>query len=102
MPATGKEPPQRLGQSSGSNKVSSGSLLASHGLMDTSRWLYTLFLMMDANFRARCKDRGFDDISLASGWAYYVEESRYHEHLKARSGDKQDVCYSLSVMELPD
>ncbi|OJT11755.1 hypothetical protein TRAPUB_11697 [Trametes pubescens] len=57
---------------------------------EDKKWLYTLFLMMDANFRARCKDRGFDDISLASGWAYYVEEARYQEHLKARSGDKQD------------
>ncbi len=65
-----------------------------------SRWLYTLFLMMDANFHARCKDRGFDDIPLASGWAYYVEESRYHEHLKARSGDKQDVCCLPSTINV--
>ncbi|OJT14077.1 hypothetical protein TRAPUB_9373 [Trametes pubescens] len=54
------------------------------------RWMYTLFLMMDANFRARCKDRGFDDIQLASGWSYYVEETRYQQHLDARSGDRQD------------
>ncbi len=53
--------------------------------------MYTLFLMMDANFRARCKDRGFDDIQLASGWSYYVEETRYQQHLDARSGDRQDV-----------
>lgn len=51
---------------------------------------------MDANFRARCKDRGFDDISLAPGWAYYVEESRYHAHLRARNGDKQEVRHQTS------
>ncbi|KAH9851013.1 hypothetical protein C2E23DRAFT_733773 [Lenzites betulinus] len=54
------------------------------------RWLYTLFLMMDANFRARCKDRGFEDIQLAPGWAYFVEESKYQAHLRSRSGDKQE------------
>lgn len=67
--------------------------------LDKSRWMYTLFLMMDANFRAQCKDRGFDDIHLAPGWSYYVEETRYQEHLNARSGDRQDVrqTYRFSV-----
>ena len=53
--------------------------------------MYTLFLMMDANFRARCKDRGFDDIELAPGWAYYVEENGYQAHLLARANEKEQV-----------
>ncbi|PIL29361.1 hypothetical protein GSI_09412 [Ganoderma sinense ZZ0214-1] len=53
------------------------------------KWLYTLFLMMDANFRARCKDRGFDDIELAPGWAYYVEEKTYQAHILSRANEKE-------------
>ena len=62
------------------------------------RWLYTLFLMMDANFRARCKDRGFDDIELAPGWAYYVEEQAYLAHVTMRANEKDlvSVYYSMS------
>ncbi|KAI0688809.1 hypothetical protein C8Q76DRAFT_772031 [Earliella scabrosa] len=47
------------------------------------KWMYTLYLMIDANFRARCKDRGFDDVELAPGWSYYVEETAYQAHVKA-------------------
>ena len=52
------------------------------GDLNAFRWLYVLFLMVDANFRARCKDRGFDDIELAPGWGYYVEEDKYQAHLR--------------------
>ncbi|KAI0669043.1 hypothetical protein C8Q78DRAFT_1194055 [Trametes maxima] len=45
-------------------------------------WLYTLYLMMDANFKCRCKDRGLDDVELAPGWSYYVNEERFQEYLK--------------------
>ncbi|KAH9916110.1 uncharacterized protein BXZ73DRAFT_53996, partial [Epithele typhae] len=44
---------------------------------DNTRWLYTLFLMMDGNFRARLKDRGLDSIQLSLGWAYFVESNAY-------------------------
>ncbi|KAI0326025.1 hypothetical protein GY45DRAFT_1234598, partial [Cubamyces sp. BRFM 1775] len=54
------------------------------------RWLYTLFLMMDANFRARCKDRGFEETQLAPGWAYFVEETKYQAHLEARANDRSE------------
>ena len=47
--------------------------------------------MMDANFRARCKDRGFDDIELAPGWAYYVEEKAYLAHVLMRADEKDLV-----------
>ena len=29
--------------------------------------------MLDANFRLKLKDRGFKDMELAPGWAYFVE-----------------------------
>ncbi|PIL23576.1 hypothetical protein GSI_14889 [Ganoderma sinense ZZ0214-1] len=58
------------------------------------KWLYTLFLMMDANFHARCKDRGFDDVELAPGWAYYVEETAYLTHIMMRTDEKdlENTC----------
>ncbi|KAH9914760.1 uncharacterized protein BXZ73DRAFT_81524 [Epithele typhae] len=42
-----------------------------------NRWLYTLFLMMDGNFRAKLKDRGLDSITLSQGWSYFVETNSF-------------------------
>lgn len=53
-------------------------------------WLYTLFLMLDANFRAKCKARGLDDLELGSGWSYFVEETAYQAHL-AKYGEQTEV-----------
>lgn len=39
--------------------------------------MYVLFLMLDANFRLKSKDRGFEDIELSEGWSYFVPNSRY-------------------------
>ncbi|RDX40145.1 hypothetical protein OH76DRAFT_1423890 [Lentinus brumalis] len=53
------------------------------------RWLYTLFLMLDANFRAKCKARGLDDYELGPGWSYFVEETKYQAHLKRHGAQKE-------------
>ncbi|TFK80022.1 hypothetical protein K466DRAFT_504583, partial [Polyporus arcularius HHB13444] len=49
------------------------------------RWIYTLFLMLDANFRAKLKDRGLEDAELGPGWSYYVENSKFQAHSLADS-----------------
>lgn len=59
------------------------------------RWLYTLFLMMDANFRAKCKDRGLDDFELSPGWSYFVEEDKYMAHVR-QQGDQTEVRVRLT------
>jgi hypothetical protein len=46
------------------------------------RFLYTLFLAMDANFKLKGKDRGINDPELAPGWASFVEETRFQEYIK--------------------
>lgn len=46
--------------------------------------------MVDANFRARCKDRKLDDFELASGWSYYIEEAPYLAHVEA-CADRKEV-----------
>ncbi|TCD62334.1 hypothetical protein EIP91_007053 [Steccherinum ochraceum] len=53
-------------------------------------WIYFLFLMMDANFRLRCRDRGLATIALAPGWAYFVKEGPYLKHVKKHAKQEQD------------
>lgn len=58
------------------------------------RWLDTLTLMLDANFRLKSKERGIrSDPALGSGLAYYVEEDKYQDYLKTCS-DQTEVCNS--------
>lgn len=45
------------------------------------RFLYTLFLAVDANFKLKGKARGLKDIELMPGWAFCVEETAYQKHL---------------------
>jgi uncharacterized C2H2 Zn-finger protein len=45
------------------------------------RWLYSLFLAVDANFRLKLKDRKIKDPEIGSGWAYFVEDKQYIEHV---------------------
>ena len=58
---------------------------------ETYRWLYTLYLSVDANFKLRLKDRGARDVYLGPGWAYVVEETKYKEHIKKFANTKE-VC----------
>jgi hypothetical protein len=46
------------------------------------RFLYTLYIAVDANFKLKGKDRGISDPELAPGWASFVEEAGYQEHIK--------------------
>ena len=53
--------------------------------------------MIDANFRAKSKDRGFSDIELAPGWSYYVEETKYQAHVyAARARKRKEVIEAYS------
>ena len=60
-------------------------------------WLYALFLGIDANFRLKRKKVSSDerDPSLGGGWAFFVEEKAYKEHLGKYWDQKQPVCYWL-------
>lgn len=52
------------------------------------RWLYALFLAIDANFRMRRKIVSSDvaDPGLNKGWAYIVNEVPYKAYLKDYKG----------------
>ncbi|RDX40435.1 hypothetical protein OH76DRAFT_1459514 [Lentinus brumalis] len=57
---------------------------------EEQRWLYTMYLMLDANFRAKCKAQGLDPFELGPGWSYFVEESDYQAHLKRCGAQKEE------------
>jgi len=46
------------------------------------RWLYSLFLAIDANFRLKLKTRAIKDPELGSGLAYFVDTIKFQKHLK--------------------
>jgi hypothetical protein len=57
------------------------------------RWLYALFLAIDANFRLKRKlvSNNARDPGLSKGWAYFVEEYEYKEFLRERIDMPQEV-----------
>lgn len=44
-------------------------------------WKDTLFVGIDACFKTKLKDRGFNDPDLGTGLAYMVKENQYQEYL---------------------
>lgn len=64
------------------------------------RWLYALFLAIDANFRLKRKDVSSDsaDPSLNRGRAYFVEEGRYKQHLAGYADQEETVPSTLAVI----
>lgn len=57
------------------------------------RWLYSLFIAIDANFRLKLKTRGIRDPELGSGLAYFVNSEKFEAHLKSHV-DEDDVSTS--------
>ncbi|EIN05248.1 hypothetical protein PUNSTDRAFT_75081, partial [Punctularia strigosozonata HHB-11173 SS5] len=45
-------------------------------------WLYTQFIGVDACFKLKLRDRGFQDPALGDGLAYFVSDVQYKHHLK--------------------
>ena len=56
--------------------------------------------MIDANFRAKSKDRGLDDISLSPGWAYYVEGSKYMAHVNSTGKNAEVSVVSFNSYDV--
>ena len=52
--------------------------------------LNTMFVMLDGNFRMKCKDRNLVNPSLASGMSYFVKEGPYNNYL-AQCGSQREV-----------
>ncbi|KAF8835995.1 hypothetical protein BDN67DRAFT_992252 [Paxillus ammoniavirescens] len=70
------------------------------GWMDVSEekhWLYIMFIGIDANFCLRRKHVSNNEVDpgLSKGWAYFVEEKAYKDHL-AKHKDKTQECSTCS------
>ena len=46
---------------------------------------------MDACFKLKLKDRGFDDPDLGTGLAYFVNEAAYQKHLSTATEVREPV-----------
>ncbi|KAG1830663.1 hypothetical protein EV424DRAFT_1470336 [Suillus variegatus] len=70
------------------------------------RWLYGLFLAIDANFWLKCKAVLNDSVdpSLSSGWAYFVEDEAYKGFLDSNSDNTQEksTCSSYNAVNMAD
>jgi hypothetical protein len=64
-------------------------------------WLYNLSLSMDANFRLknRCRSSWDKDPSLGPGYAYFVKNQDYIEHV-ANYAHEDEVRLLLIIMSL--
>lgn len=64
-------------------------------MMIFRRWLYILYLAIDANFRLKLKDRGVQgDDELGSGWAYFVQHDLYKEEIPKHT-ETIEVCHHI-------
>lgn len=68
------------------------------GCQTAQRWLYSLNLAIDANFRLKNKARGHgieDDPPLGDGWGHWVPNEPYQEYIKEH-GYQNEVRLCIS------
>ena len=54
------------------------------------RFLYTLYVAIDGNFKLKGKQRHLKDVELMPGWGAYVPEKEYQSHI-ANHVDQPEV-----------
>jgi hypothetical protein len=93
MSAAREEPPTRLGSGTRGKKVSLLELHVRELNADDARFLYALFIALDANFRLKRKDVSSEekDPGLGNGWAFFCKVKAYMAHVKRNWHQKQDV-----------
>ncbi|KAG1744767.1 hypothetical protein EDB19DRAFT_1826912 [Suillus lakei] len=70
------------------------------------KWLYGLFLAINANFRLCRHNKSSDQVDpgLSNGWSYFVEQTGFKEVLDASSGQLQEKssCTGHNAVNLAD
>ncbi|KAG1844382.1 hypothetical protein F4604DRAFT_1596194 [Suillus subluteus] len=70
------------------------------------RWLYSLFLAIDANFRLKRRfvSNNIKDPGLSRGWGYFVEEQQYKAYLHDHADEAQEksACVSHNAVNMAD
>ncbi|KAJ7247447.1 hypothetical protein B0H12DRAFT_1203221 [Mycena haematopus] len=73
---------------------------------DDDRFLYSLFVAIDANFRLKRKDVSSEekDPGLGNGWAFFCEVEAYMTHVKKHWTEKQarSHCVAHDAVDKPD
>ncbi|GBE78369.1 hypothetical protein SCP_0112540 [Sparassis crispa] len=74
---------------------------------EDQRWIYRLFIRLDANFHLKRKKVSSDSIDpgLNHGYAYFVEEKAYKEYLSTYDSlvkEEQSTCNNHDVVKLPN
>ncbi|KAF7353234.1 CxC2 domain-containing protein [Mycena sanguinolenta] len=73
---------------------------------ETKKFLYALFLAIDANFRLKRKDVSSEtkDPGLGNGWAFFCEVQAYMRHVEENWDQKQDRshCVAHDAVDKPD
>ncbi|KAI0059390.1 hypothetical protein BV25DRAFT_1871612 [Artomyces pyxidatus] len=49
---------------------------------ESERWKYAIMFAIDANFKLKLKNRGLEDVKLAPGWSYFVDDEPYQAHIE--------------------
>ena len=65
------------------------------------RFLYILYISVDANFKLKGKDRGLKDVELMPGWGPFVEESAYQAFI-ANYVDQPEVSTSFPSFRISE
>jgi hypothetical protein len=69
---------------------------------ENQRWLYSLFIGIDANFKLKRKNisSAKADPSLSWGWSYFVEETKYKSFLDEHGNIPQErsTCSNYDAM----
>jgi hypothetical protein len=55
------------------------------------RFLYQLYVAIDANFKLKAKNRGAKAIMFSDGYAYIVRDADYARHLSENTDDMKEV-----------
>jgi hypothetical protein len=55
------------------------------------RFLYQLYIAIDANFKLKAKNRGAKAVNISDGYAYFVQDADYVAHLSKNTDDMKEV-----------
>ena len=101
MSTSRMEPASRLGECSQGQSVCTVLIFCmQHPVTAHCRWLFSLFIAIDANFRLKLKARGIKDPELASGLAYFVNDGKFEAHLKDHTNeDNVSISYFLLPLD---
>ena len=100
MPTPRTEFATGLGEGSGGQSVCPFLMFMPHPMTIHRRWLFSLFLAIDANFRLKLKSRGIKDPELGSGLAYFVNTAKFEAHLKNHTNEDDVSTYDSSCCRI--